>query len=203
VVVCKTVVGAHEDKGHYATPDGRTYVVQRYELNDTISNGAYEEYRYNALGRRVLLRTRKTTAPPPGTMLAALCTIGPCVSSITGWIWDGARLLGEIRAPGQDGLNSGQLDQLFGNPPNYGTVGYVHHHAGGWDEPRALMDGRVLNPNWRGLPESSQLVDGTSASADCSMGLKEVASRWSGPRTWDRISGARFRQRKASSRRPG
>jgi hypothetical protein len=33
------------------------------------------------------------------------------------------------------------------------------------------MDGRVLNPNWRGLPESSQLVDGTSAGADCSMGF--------------------------------
>lgn len=31
------------------------------------------------------------------------------------------------------------------------------------------MDGRVFNPNWRGLPESSQLVDGTAP--DCSMGL--------------------------------
>jgi len=33
----------------------------------------------------------------------------------------------------------------------------------------ALMDGRVLNPNWRGLPESSQLADGTAP--DCSFGL--------------------------------
>lgn len=30
-------------------------------------------------------------------------------------------------------------------------------------KPIALMDGHVLNRNWRGLPESSQLVDGTSA----------------------------------------
>ncbi|MGQ0639902.1 MAG: RHS repeat-associated core domain-containing protein, partial [Gemmatimonadaceae bacterium] len=154
----------------YSTVDGKTHVVQRYQVNSTISNGAYEEYRYDALGRRVLMRTRKTTTPPAGGgLLAALCGTGPCASSISRWIWDGAQLLGEIRAPGHDGLNSGQLDQLFGSPPHYGVVGYVHHHAGGWDEPKALMDGRVFNPNWRGLPESSQLVDGSAP--DCSMGL--------------------------------
>lgn len=118
----------------YTSADGQTRVVQRYQQSDSVLNGAYEEYRYDALGRRVLLRTRKTTTPPPGGgLLAALCNLGPCASAISRWVWDGAQLLGETRAPGQDGLNSGQLDQLFGNPPHCGVVGYVHH--GGWDDP--------------------------------------------------------------------
>lgn len=152
----------------YLSADGQTKAVQRYLVrNNTQLDGTYEEYRHDALGRRVLLRTRKPNTPPAagGT---GLCNT-TCTGAISRWVWDGAQLLGETRAPGQDGLNSGQLDQLFGSPPNYGVVGYVHHHSGGWDEPLALMDGRVLNRNWRGLPESSQLFDGTAP--DCSMGL--------------------------------
>ncbi len=155
----------------YLSADGQTKVVQRYQVNSNIGNGVYEEYRYDALGRRVLMRSRKTPTPPPGGgTLASLCTVvtgNPCASAISRWVWDGAQLLGETRAPGQDGLTAPALDQLTGSPPSFGTVGYVH--IGGWDEPRALMDGRVFNPNWRGLPESSQLADGTAP--DCSFGL--------------------------------
>ncbi len=155
----------------YLSADGQTRVVQRYQVNSNIGNGVFEEYRYDALGRRVQMRSRKTPTPPPGGgLLATLCTVvtgNPCASSISRWVWDGAQLLGETRAPGQDGLSAPTLDQLTGSPPSYGTVGYVH--IGGWDEPRALLDGRVFNPNWRGLPESSQLADGTAP--DCSFGL--------------------------------
>lgn len=93
----------------YTSADGQTRVVQRYQVNITVNDGAYEEYRYDALGRRVLMRTRKTTSPP-ATGGTALCTVGPCASAISRWVWDGAQLLGETRAPGQDGLNSRQLD---------------------------------------------------------------------------------------------
>ncbi len=152
----------------YYSADGQTRVVQRYHVNPTSHDGVYEEYRYDALGRRVLLRSRKPTSPPAGGgTLSALCTAVPCASAISRWIWDGAQLVGETRAPGQDGLSAGALDPLTGSPPHYGIVGYLH--AGGWDEPRGLMDGRVFNPNWRGLPESSQLADVTAP--DCSFGL--------------------------------
>ncbi len=128
----------------YLSADGQTKVVQRYQVNSSVGNGVFEEYRYDALGRRVLMRSRKTPTPPPGGgTLASLCTVvtgNPCVSAISRWVWDGAQLLGETRAPGQDGLSAPALDQLTGSPPSYGVVGYVH--IGGWDEPRALMDGR-------------------------------------------------------------
>ena len=150
----------------YTTVDGKTHVVQRYQVNGTVSNGAYEEYRYDALGRRVLMRTRKTTTPPPGGgTLAALCTIGPYASAISRWVWDGAQLLGETRAPGQDGLSAGALDQLFGSPPHYGVVGYVHHHAGGWDEPKALMDGDDLAAELDAYPARRRLDQGAVGRA--------------------------------------
>jgi RHS repeat-associated protein len=88
------------------------------------------------------------------------------VSAISRWVWDGEQLLGETRAPGGDGLSTAQLDQLTGSAPSYGTVGYVHLQ--GIDQPSSLVSGRVLHANWRGVPESSVLTNGTDP--DCSWG---------------------------------
>src|SRR5688572_29770911 len=65
------------------------------------------------------------------------------------------------RTPRRRDLN----DDVSTLPYDYGKVGYVH--AGGIDAPIVLMDGRVPNYNYRGLPESSVWADGSRA--DCSL----------------------------------
>lgn len=81
--------------------------------------GAFEEYWYDALGRRVLVRRRLETP---------VC-IDPayCYSTIERFVWDGDQLLAEIRQPG--GTGEGTLDQLptAGGMPyqQYGRVVYT------------------------------------------------------------------------------
>ena len=129
--------------------DNRLAALQRYDT----PNGTWEEYRYDALGRRVLERAR----------LDSLCVGGPdvCVAFVQRTAWDGNQVLLEERHNGND----------FGDgAPHYGTVGYVH--GVGIDEPLEILDFRFSNPriphtNWRGLAESSSWPDGTPA--DCSL----------------------------------
>jgi RHS repeat-associated protein len=63
--------------------------------------GVFEEYRYDALGRRVFERTRRIGAGCPSTL--------DCQSRATRTVWDGDRILYEIRSPGGEIIN--------GNPP--------------------------------------------------------------------------------------
>jgi RHS repeat-associated protein len=86
--------------------------------------------------------------------LLALCSpqISPeCDSYLERVVWGGADLLYEHREGGS---------QYTG-----GSVGYVQ--GGVIDQPLAQLDGRILNPNWRGLYESSVLPNGTRG--DCSL----------------------------------
>ena len=96
--------------------------------------GLYEEYRYDALGRRVLVRSRCTASAP---------TDSNCRGSVERTVWDGAQVLYELRAPGHDSAGAWDLenDTYYGtNPSGYdlmlGRVGYVH--AGGIDAPLAV-----------------------------------------------------------------
>jgi hypothetical protein len=56
----------------------------------------WEEYRYDPLGRRVLVRTRTD---------GNLCNVDSwtCTGSITRFIWAGDQILWELRAPGNGG----------------------------------------------------------------------------------------------------
>ena len=56
--------------------------------------GTFDEYRYDALGRRVLARTRRLGGGCPGTL--------DCQSRAVRTVWDGDRILYEIRAVGGD-----------------------------------------------------------------------------------------------------
>jgi RHS repeat-associated protein len=97
--------------------------------------GVYEEYRYDALGRRVLVRSRCTAAPSLDEY---------CRGYVERTVWDGDQVLYEIRAPGQDDASSYAMesDSYAGTYPytSYdgmlGRVGYVH--AGGMDAPIAV-----------------------------------------------------------------
>lgn len=134
----------------YYAADGRLHVGQRYQATPGVGLGSWEEYWYDALGRRVLVRARRDAAQ--------VCNIGvACASFVQRTVWDGDQVLFEQRTSG--------LDAITGGAPHWGAVGYVH--ILGIDHPVALLDGRVIHYNWRGLGEASSWADGTPA--DCQL----------------------------------
>jgi hypothetical protein len=92
-----------------------------------IYDGTFDEYWYDALGRRVLVRSLRE----------GLCQGSPsgCESTVERTVWAGDQVLYEIRAPG------GSADNLDGAPPishrQYGIVGYSQ--AGGIDQPLTVI----------------------------------------------------------------
>jgi RHS repeat-associated protein len=84
------------------------------QLNNNTA-GAFEWYRYDALGRRVLVRTRRDH------------TCGwECSSEITRYVWDGDQILLEIQAPGGD-VNVHELENASDR--------VVYTHGPGIDRP--------------------------------------------------------------------
>ena len=73
-------------------------------------HGAFEDYRYDALGRRVLVRTRKDS----------VCEGANCESSMMWVVFDGSAIAAEIRGPGADGLAVDTLEAGAGSGPMYG-----------------------------------------------------------------------------------
>jgi len=133
----------------YYSADNRLAAVELYDGTGS-AGGTWEEYRYDALGRRVMTRTRREQI---------LCsqTLPSCFSFVERVVWDGDQILFEQR--------TSDLDIITGGAPNYGTVGYVH--VLGIDHPVQEMDGRVIHYNWRGLGESSSWANGNPA--DCEL----------------------------------
>jgi RHS repeat-associated protein len=127
--------------------------------------GAFEEYRYDALGRRILVRTRQEQA----------CE-NRCNNSVTRAVWDGDQLLYEMRYPGRTGAPAAEMEQDTGYVPlsragEYGRVAYTHGQE--LDQPLALarMDydtlfaaPQVIYPHatWRGVFDSGTFDDGSS-----------------------------------------
>jgi len=141
--------------------DGKLLVTVVYRDSVLLSTGnrvdkrgAYEEYWYDALGRRVLVRRRTD----------ALCTgSADCASTIERLVWDGDQILYELRAPGGDTLTTTQLNAT---PPytgadheQYGVVAYTHGPGidapldvirmeyGTWGDVELTV---VPHTNWRG-----------------------------------------------------
>jgi RHS repeat-associated protein len=90
--------------------------------------GAYEEYRYDALGRRVLVRARQdsTCIDPSTTFYGA-----GCHSTIDRYLWDGDRVLAEIRMPAWDSTPTDSLERdtttVWYDPyAPFGRVLYIH-----------------------------------------------------------------------------
>jgi len=151
---------------HYYNGDGRLVLLERH--NDQIEaspgedNDLIERYRYDALGRRVLVHTLR------GKLA---CRRAGCESTVRRFAWDGDDLLYETRGPAGDSTTQHPMpswvveddrpggDGHWGAPKAYGTVGYTH--AGGIDRPIGLvrMDGASVlsafapHGNWRGLYE--------------------------------------------------
>lgn len=129
----------------YYGADGRLYYLQKYDqTGNHLKEGTFNEYRYDALGRRVLMRIRRDS----------LCSHSPsgCESSIERFVWDGDQLLWEMRADGAHSLHLNELNSLSGSGPKYGKV--VYTHAGEIDAPLAVTRSDhgtiVLHSNYRG-----------------------------------------------------
>jgi RHS repeat-associated protein len=150
----------------------------------------FEEYRYDAFGRRVGTRRR----------MAWSCTNtnSDCASTWTRTVWDGDQILVEIRAPGAYGtgvsaMENGAPTGVSTDAYPYGRVRYVH--AGGIDQPIAVLrygmtgitDPYIVYPhaNWRGQFESGHIPNGTL----CYSGSSCVEIAWPGAVT--SVDGAR------------
>jgi RHS repeat-associated protein len=135
----------------YYSADHRLAVVQR-NSDQAGTAPSWEEYWYDALGRRVLTRSRHQIP----TCYYPL----RCADFVERTVWDGDQLLAEQR--------SSWLDVIGGGAPDFGTVRYVH--LLGIDQPVAVLDSRfparVLHYNWRGLAEASSWTDGSPADVE-------------------------------------
>ncbi|HYW12266.1 MAG TPA: RHS repeat-associated core domain-containing protein, partial [Longimicrobium sp.] len=143
------VVDARSYYGH----DGKLRVFQQYDenygSNPVKGSGLWEEYRYDPLGRRIQVTTRRPTE---------LCNAGgtACIASVTRFVWFGDQLLWEIRsAEGPYAAEAG------------GTVSYTH--AGGIDRPLAIwksgVGSLIPHENWRGQMARGTFGMGTAGTA--------------------------------------
>jgi len=129
---------------HYYGPDQRLRVVDRRTCL-LFSTGcdmthppppewwpAFEEYRYDALGRRVLVRSR------PEWVCA-----GRCSSTLRRTVWDGDQVLYEISARGKTGTSAYLMERDTALAPAFRSAHFpfgrvVYTHGTGIDQPLAI-----------------------------------------------------------------
>lgn len=167
--------------------------------------GSFEEYRYDALGRRVMARTRRFCRY---WMDNSWCAYG----TLRRIVWDGEQVLDEIQMPGADGeatwWNNDTAHvhhKYFDFPeyvdpnPQYGRVAYTP--AGGLDTPLALtrinyVDSTYNTPagfhdypafdviphwDWKGQAELGTVDDGGAVSCYPGESARCVAPSWQWP----------------------
>ncbi len=153
----------HDTQRVWYDAEGRLRVANRHLGIDQVSawhgparRPVFDEYRYDALGRRVLVRSR-FTGPGGGANWAQWQA-----SYVERTVYDGDQVLWEIRAPGRDGAAHGEMENDYAVGEFHGRVGYTH--GGGIDQPLALhRDGHPVRgtgffsviplANWRGSYE--------------------------------------------------
>ncbi len=129
--------------------------------------GVYEEYWYDALGRRVLKRSRQQSP---------ICTDGSrCYSSIERIVWDGDNILWEVQQADSGDVKNPSGSGLTGQT---GNIGYVS--AGGLDAPLGMIRNGtaiVLHRNWKGLVTfaTDDAGDPTTCAPDLGTGCDMVS----------------------------
>jgi RHS repeat-associated protein len=132
----------------------------------TNRRGSLVEYRYGALGRRVLVRTTRDG------VCVTNSTDVDCTSGIERFVYAGDNVLWEMRGPGSAGSTTAELDQAVGTGQEYGAIGYTH--AGGVDRPLAAykpgVNAAVIPPhtNWRGQFSGGTYLQGSQSTAPVS-----------------------------------
>ena len=143
-----TTVSHNEVSRHYYRADGKLAMsdkrsdYQNIATNDAYA-GAFEDYRYDALGRRILRRTRMD----PNCQSV-------CSSFIERIVWDGDQILHEIHQEGHDSTTAATLENdvafSVGNQGiRKGRVAYVYGQ--GIDAPLSVSR---LGYNFAGAPSS-------------------------------------------------
>ena len=144
-----------------------------------------ETYRYDALGRRVWVRSIKGKDCPKVNASSG------CHSTVTRTVWDGYQVAIEIRTVGSDTIPKEQLENDTPTGAFYGVM--VYTHGGAIDQPLAIgSGGSAVHPftNYRGLfdkgtcptvlcSESTIYFPGKAASA-----YGAGASLSNGPPSW-------------------
>ncbi|WP_337172379.1 RHS repeat-associated core domain-containing protein [Gemmatimonas aurantiaca] len=121
-----------ETRSFYDAAQQLTYFNRHVgPLANSEGQGVFEEYRYDALGRRVFVRSRR-----PST-----CS-SPCEAYVQRTVWDGDQVLYEIRSSGGTGVNPVNMELEGGAQTGetvelYGIV--VYAHAQGLDEPVGVL----------------------------------------------------------------
>jgi RHS repeat-associated protein len=135
----------------------RAVDARHFKDSDHSYDRTFEEYWYDALRRRVLVRSRRFCS---GEMIPQQGPNGECaINSIRRVIWDGAQELGEIQMPGGDADNLENDTQIsFQQSVVSGSLTDANHFFGissytfgnGIDQPLSVMrkgysDGRSLS----------------------------------------------------------
>ena len=122
--------------------DGNERLVQLQRHNGWFGDTAnandpaqvIETYRYDALGRRVLVHALHNSS----------CTTNGCESSVARFVWADNQLIAETRGPASDATSNATVESdapggngEFGAPEAYGRV--VYTQAGGIDRPLGLI----------------------------------------------------------------
>lgn len=143
------------ERAYYHSGDNRLAAVQTLnEMGLSFTGerrGSFEEHRYDALGRRVLKRTRRG-----GLCFTQSPEVVDCASVVERFVWAGDDLLWETRS--DDAQPS-----TFG--PEYGAVGYTH--GGGTDRPLVISKGSdvvIPQASWRGSFGAGIDVAGNASS---------------------------------------
>jgi RHS repeat-associated protein len=149
-----------EDRFTYYAADGRVRAADyRYlrngQADETPQHWVFEEYRYDALGRRVWVRSYRDCA---GYFWTSEQEVLECrLSTLRRTVWDGEQELIEIQVPGAATQSSVDLenddylprmDYLDSMDPNphFGRVVYVHGLS--LDQPIALTRYRYVDHYW-------------------------------------------------------
>jgi RHS repeat-associated protein len=172
----------------YFGADQKPQVVERITTGyeHQTDAGAWEEYRYDALGRRVLLRARRDSTKANCGPSNAWCAPVNRNSYIERTIWDGDQVLAEIRAPGGDQTSTTQLEadavyvDTIGAP--YGRT--IYTNGASLDHPLDLIRvgysfgfgglpgfaGPVVvipHDDWRGMAQLGTTVGGSDVGTVC------------------------------------
>jgi RHS repeat-associated protein len=149
-----------------ARPVDGAYRCVGWEAAPGRDPGAFEEYRYDALGRRVLVRTR-FEAGQCGVYLEQ------CRNRVVRTVWEGDQLLLELRSTGDE------------RTLEYDSEWVAYTHGPGIDAPLAVRvnservgAARDIIPlaNWRGLYDSGVFPNGSTLTEG--LDLKQV--EWAG-----------------------
>lgn len=116
------------------------------------------DHRYDALGRRILTRTRTDSTT---CSTASSGNTQPCLATMERFVWDGDQLLLEIRGGGHYTMTETELEMGAGTGAWFGTVRYMH--ALGIDDPVAVRrsghDAFVPHRSGRGGYEGGTYLD--------------------------------------------